>query len=84
MENAIDAQGVKRRAHEPTMLAFGCIHCGKMIFKFSDNLIMRDTVKQDILFECPRCGKTTLLMGDDEMKPGMSVEERLGDIDNLY
>lgn len=89
MEAANDTKTIERYVTSPDMLAIGCIHCHKMVFKFSSNLMRIDTgngsriVLGSILFECPRCGKTTLLTTNDEIKPGGTVMNRLNDMDCL-
>lgn len=84
MDNPIETKTIARNSEPIAMLAFGCIHCHKMVFKFSENLMSRNAGHGDILFECPRCGKTTLLTHNDEIKPGGTIMDKLNDTDCLY
>jgi hypothetical protein len=59
------------------LYAVACIHCGKRVFRFSENLFKLTATgygSGDITLHCPACGGSTIVQGNGEIRTGQKMK----------
>ena len=70
---ARDGVEVTDLGEQGELYSVACIHCGKRVFRFSDNLFRVNAAGYgcgDVTFTCPLCNGKTKVIGNGEIQAG--------------